>query len=121
MSAAAVSPFDSISSCALASAASYCAASGAGTLALTSSIAASTNKPFSIVPPEGALVCAVIPAALSAALLATAAWPSTRSSHTGRSPTTASRSAAVGKRLSAHNSWFQPRPDTQPDPGLAAA
>ena len=52
----------------------------------------------------------VIPAAFIAALLTTIAWPSTRSSTTGRSATTASRSAAVGKRLSAHSSWFQPSP-----------
>ena len=30
-------------------------------------------------------------------------------------------SAAVGNRLSGHNSWFQPRPTIQPVPGLALA
>ena len=53
----------------------------------------------SILPPSGAWVAAVIPASCIAALLPTPAWPSTRSSTTGRSLTTASRSAAVGKRL----------------------
>ena len=57
----------------------------------------------------------------SAALLPTEAWPSTRSSHTGRSATTASRSALVGNRLPGQFSWFQPRPMIQPVPGLAAA
>ena len=61
--------------------------------------------------PPAAWVAAVTPAAFIAALLATTAWPSTRSSTTGRSLTTASRSAAVGKRLSGHSSWFQPKPD----------
>ena len=81
---------------------------GGGTFELTSSLAASTNKPVglplasrSILPPTGSLVAAVMPAAFSAALLTTTAWPSTRSSTTGRSDTAASRSAAVGKRFSA--------------------
>ena len=47
---------------------------------------------------------------LSAALLAQPAWPSTRSSQTGMSPTAASSSAAVGNRPSPHVSWFQPVP-----------
>ena len=48
-----------------------------------------------------------------AALLATIACPSTRSSTTGRSLATESRSAAVGKRLSGQSSWFQPWPMIQ--------
>ncbi len=63
----------------------------------------------------------VMPASASARLLAQPAWPSTRSSHTGRSLTTASSSAAVGKRPSFQISWFQPRPRSQACPGLAPA
>ena len=78
-------------------------------MALTRSIAASTNKPFSIVPPEAALVCVVIPAARRGRCSPTAAWPSTRSSHPAGRPTTASRCGGR-ETLVAHNSWFQPRP-----------
>ena len=49
---------------------------------------------------EVALFAAVTPAAFSAALLAQPAWPSARPSQTGLSATTASSSAAVGKRPS---------------------
>ena len=93
------------------------AAVGAGMAWSISLRAVSTNRPFSIarrLPRAG--VAAVTPAAFIAALLATTAWPSTRSSTTGRPGTTESRSAAVGKRLSGHSSWFQPQPD---DPGVA--
>ena len=45
----------------------------------------STNSPVSIRPPDGAWVLSAKPAACIAALLAIAAWPSTRPSHTSQS------------------------------------
>ncbi len=87
---------------------------------VTSSCAASTSTPVAspfasrmILPPAGSGVDFVMPASASVRLLAQPAWPSTRSSQTGRSDTTASSSAAVGKRPSFQFSWFQPRPRIQ--------
>jgi hypothetical protein len=77
---------------------------GAGTAFSTSCEAASMKTPlgsrpiFSIFPPLGDCDAAVTPASFIAALFAQPAWPSTRSSQTGRSATTLSMSAAVGKR-----------------------
>ena len=112
-------------SCAFCSAKSRSLGSGCGTAFSISPIAASTNTPdgstpaFSIRPPAGVAVLAVTPAALIAALFAQAACPSARPSQTGRSATTASRSAAVGKRPSFHFSWFQPPPTIHFLSGLA--
>jgi hypothetical protein len=104
MSATVVRPFASNISCARAKALSRCTGSGAGTVRSTSAIAASTKTPLgaalaarparSMRPPSGARVAAVIPASRIATLLAQPAWPSTRSSQIGRSPTIESRSAA---------------------------
>ncbi len=99
-----------------------------GTARSKSCVAASTNTPagapfapFSIRPPVGEAVVAVIFAARIAALFAQAAWPSARLRYTGRSARTASRSAAVGKRPSPHFSWFQPVPIIQARSGLPLA
>ena len=116
MSQVAVIPNPSSIACAFSSAASRSLASGCGTTLPTRSCAASTKTPegtppaFSIRPPAGATLRAVMPAAFSAALLPQLAWPSARDSQTGRSPTAASSSAAVGKRPSPQFSWFQPPP-----------
>ena len=100
---------------------------GAGTNLPIKFDAASTNMPLgfpaasSMRPPAGDFDAAFIPAISRARLFAQPAWPSTRSSQTGRSLTAASRSCAVGNRPSPHFSWFQPRPIIQPRSGYFAA
>jgi hypothetical protein len=104
MSATEVMPFESRVFCAISSAWSRSRGSGGGTAFCTRSEAASMKIPegcrpaISIRPPGGDLLAAVTPASFIAMLFAQPAWPSTRSSQTGRPGTTASRSAAVGKR-----------------------
>ena len=56
--------------------------------------------------------------ASSRPLLAQPAWPSTRSSHVGRSGLTASSSRAVGRQPSFQFTWFQPLTCTHPHPGV---
>ena len=112
-----VRPTRAISASAVSSAAAFSAAVSAGTWVSTSSVAPSTNTPAglpcasrSMRPPAGSAVARVTPASLIAALLAHAAWPSTRLNQTGRSATAASSSVAVGKRPSFQITWFQPPP-----------
>ncbi|MNQ59829.1 hypothetical protein D3C85_740900 [compost metagenome] len=84
-------------------------------------MAPSTSRPvgwpfasFRISPPDGAVVAALIPAALSAALETATAWPSARLSSTTRPGAAASRSAAVRKRFSGQWVSIQPRPTMTP-------
>ena len=65
---------------------------------------------FRISPPNGLAVSAVIPAMRSAALFATAAWPSARVRNTGFSGAIASRSAAVGNCGGFQKVSIHPRP-----------
>jgi hypothetical protein len=76
---------------------------------------------ISIRPPAGTAVAAVTPASFIASVFATAAWPSTRSSQTGRSATARSMSAAVGNLPRPQLSWFQPAPTTHRGLGWSAA
>jgi hypothetical protein len=90
-------------------------------MALSTSMPVSRpSGPFRIAPPAGAAVASVIPAALSAAVLATIACPSARVSSTGRSPETPSMSPRSRNRPSGQPVSIQPRPNTGPVPGCAA-
>jgi hypothetical protein len=89
-SCSSVSPVAAIACAAASTRALRCSGVAAGMCDSISDIAASTNVPVGlplasrmIFPPSGSRVAAVTPAARSAAVFATAAWPSTRSSSTG--------------------------------------
>ena len=87
MSATAVRPFASSASCAASSPRSSICGVAPGTLLPTRAIASSIKRPdcrshHARFARQRAAVADVIPAALSAAELPTAAWPSTRVSHT---------------------------------------
>ena len=82
-------------------------------------IAISTNKPvgspvssFSIKPPCGSCVSALIPANSKTRLFTTTAWPSALSKTTGLSGENGSKSHLEGKRFSGQTFSIQPRPIT---------
>ncbi len=81
-------------------------------LALSTSmpVGSPVTESFRISPPGGFGVSRVMPAFFSARLLTTIACPSMRSSTTGRSLTTASRSARVGNAAGVQRDSIQPRP-----------
>ena len=103
------------------------ASSGGGTTSSTRRAAASMNTPVGhpsarrICPPSGCQSPARSRATRrNAAELAQPAWPSTRSSQTGRVGKAASRSAAVGKDFSGQSFWSQPRPSSHASSGSSA-
>ena len=102
--------------------------SGGGTTAPTRSVAVSTNTPVgrppvrTMRPPSGCQSPARSRRTRRmAAVFAQPAWPSTRSSQTGRVGKAASRSAAVGKSCSGQSFWSQPRPSSHAPAGRSAA
>jgi hypothetical protein len=98
-----------------------------GRRGLVSAMALSTSTPVGsplasrmILPPAGSGVALPTPASFSTAELTHTAWPSTRRSATGRSPSAASRLARVGN-APPHGFWSQPRPSIHSPAGRPCA
>ena len=128
MSCTPVSPTLAVAASARLSASLRIASSAGGTAAFTKSVAASMKTPVGrppsrrMRPPCG---CQSPPRSRLtrriAVEFAQPAWPSMRSSHTGRLGKAASRSAAVGNALSGQSFWSQPWPSSQASGGSFAA